>query len=299
MLYIEKKVPMTELSSVVSKPRWTARDSMCLGLAAFVAINVLMCLWVAVTSMSTARRQASAVFFALENASAISFNLTLQTTASATERLNVTGSLRPRLSECSHRLHFDGRMVVTTANESELFVLRNHRGYRRSLSTSNASATCLTTRDIPPLHALKDTVHSAFRPELYSEFDVHCKPLQFTFFDTPFVVCAEDWLRARTMTTALSNPDADDSAENQPTDPVLVIHGKRSALELTVLSDSAESPVEPFGQLEQCEYLQAPMTSGEVCSIQPRRCFGPHIDACKKREDSCGVQRDDKVNKCK
>ncbi|EEY62193.1 uncharacterized protein PITG_14096 [Phytophthora infestans T30-4] len=262
---------MTELSSVVSKPRWTARDSMCLGLAAFVAINVLMCLWVAVTSMSTARRQASAVFFALENASAISFNLTLQTTASATERLNVTGSLRPRLSECSHRLHFDGRMVVTTANESELFVLRNHRGYRRSLSTSNASATCLTTRDIPPLHALKDTVHSAFRPELYSEFDVHCKPLQFTFFDTPFV----------------------------PTDPVLVIHGKRSALELTVLSDSAESPVEPFGQLEQCEYLQAPMTSGEVCSIQPRRCFGPHIDACKKREDSCGVQRDDKVNKCK
>ncbi|KAG6947993.1 hypothetical protein JG687_00015750 [Phytophthora cactorum] len=161
-------------------------------------------------------------------------------------------------------------MVVTSSwNVSELFVLMNHRGYRRPLGTSSANATCLTTQDIPPLHTLKDTVHSAFRPELYSEFDVRCKPLQFTFYEEPFVACAEDWLRVRLKMTSPSNITPSGSAEQQPTDPVLVIHGKQSALELTVLPDTQVDADQPFEQLDHCEYLEAPMTSGEVCSIWP------------------------------
>ncbi|KAG7388529.1 hypothetical protein PHYPSEUDO_012315 [Phytophthora pseudosyringae] len=271
-----------ELPAAVTKPRWTARDSVCAGLAAFVVLNVLMCLWVAATSMSTAHRQATAVFSAVESASAIAFNLSLQTDRSPAERLNVTGRLRPHLSECSRRLHFDGRMVVTTASSaSEEFVLTNHRGYRRPLSASSANATCLTTRDIPPLHTLADIVHSAFRPQIYSDFDVQCKPLQFTFYDAPFVVCAEDWLRARLKVPSPSNLG---TTEQHP-DPVLLVRGKQSALELTVLAGAADTPADadqPFDQLDRCEYLEAPMTSGESCST---RCPGPHIDACTKRAD--------------
>ena len=121
-----------EVVPLRTKPSWTAYDSICLGLAAFVVTNVLMCLWVAVTSMSTARRQATAVFDAVEKAAVIEFNLTLHPKANSVS-VNVTGRLQPRHSKCSRRLHFDGRMIVTTPNASEVFVLMNHRGYRRHL----------------------------------------------------------------------------------------------------------------------------------------------------------------------
>ncbi|KAL3665228.1 hypothetical protein V7S43_009856 [Phytophthora oleae] len=275
-----------ELPLAVTKPRWTARDSICVGLAVFVVLNVLMCLWVAATSMSTARRQATAVFSALENAPAIAFNLSLQTNLSSIERLNVTGRLRPRLSECSGRLRFDGRMDVTAANRSEVFVLTKHRGYRRS---RGANATCLTTQEIPPLHTVADTVHSAFRPENYAEFNVDCKPLQFTFYNAPFVVCAEDWLRAKLHVNEVTVSTTSNSGEQ----PWLVIHGKRSALELKVLTcvDAEVDADQPFQGLNRCEYLEAPMTSGESCSFC---CPGPHINAYKKREEG----RDDN-DKCK
>eukprot|EP00644_Phytophthora_capsici_P018976 jgi/Phyca11/132526/e_gw1.178.9.1 len=242
-----------ELPLAITKPRWTARDSICFGLAVFVVLNVLMCLWVAATSMSTAHRQATAVFSALENAPTIAFNLSLLTRMSSTERLNVTGRLRPRFSECSHRLHFDGRMEVTTANTSEVFVLTNHRGYRRSRDASDANATCLTTQDLPPLHTVADTVRSAFRPQNYAEFNVNCKPLQFSFFNAPYVVDNQPWL---------------------------VIHGKQSALELKVLTDNGIDEDKPFQGLNLCEYLEAPMTTGESCSLRP------HINACLKQEAS-------------
>ncbi|OWZ04754.1 hypothetical protein PHMEG_00023293 [Phytophthora megakarya] len=240
--------------STFTKPRWTARDSICLGLAVFVVINVIMCLWVAVTSMSTAHRQATAVFFVLKNAPAIEFNLN-------TESLNVTGRLQPRHSECSHRLHFDGHMTATTSNTSEEFVLFNHRGYRYPLGTSQTNATCLTTQDLPPLHTVADTVHSAFQPHMYSAFNVRCKPLQFTFYDEPFVV-----------------------SKSRGAEPWLVIRGKRCALELNVLSSSDAVDNPQFPRLDHCEYLEAPMTSGESChikSIKPLRCPNPHIDACR------------------
>ncbi|CAH0489853.1 unnamed protein product [Peronospora farinosa] len=249
-----------------AKPRWTGRDSICLGLAVFVVINVIMCLWVAAISMSTARRQATSVFFELEKASVIEFNLRLQTKMSSMP-VNVTGRLQPRHSECSRRLHFDGRMIVTTSNTSEMFVLMNHRGYRRQLNASDVNATCLTTQDIPPLHTLADTVYSAFRPLVYDAFKVDCKPLQVTFYDMPFVVCAEDWLRARLAAKNLTHS----TKNNQQTshDPVLIIHGKKSELELTVLSNSIPFDAEqPFKHLDYCEYLDAPMTSGESCVVQ-------------------------------
>ncbi|CAH0521704.1 unnamed protein product [Peronospora belbahrii] len=255
------------------KPRWTAHDSVCLGLAAFVVINVIMCLWVAAISTSTARRQATAVFFAVEKASVIDFNLTLQTTMNSLP-VNVTGRLQPRHSECSRRLYFNGRIIVTTPNTSEVFVLLNHRGFRRQLYGSNANTTCLTTRDIPPLHTLVDTVYSAFRPVVYEAFKVDCKPLQFTFYDMPFVVCAEDWLRARLYTQNLTHSTRHDQHPGTVKDPVLIIHGKKSALELMVLSDT--TPVitdQPFEKLDHCEYLHAPMTSGESCLAQKVRGF--------------------------
>eukprot|EP00644_Phytophthora_capsici_P016602 jgi/Phyca11/122315/e_gw1.47.367.1 len=251
-----------ELPLALTKPRWTARDSICVGLAVFVVLNVLMCLWVAVTSMSTAHRQATAVFSTLENAPAIAFNLTRM---SSTERLNVTGRLRPRFSECSHRLHFDGRMEVTTANTSEVFVLTNHRGYRRSRDASGANATCLTTQDLPPLHTVADTVRSAFRPQNYAEFNVNCKPLQFSFFNAPYVV------NYVTVSTTTNNDDQS----------WLVIHGKRSALELKILTDVGIDEGQPFLGLNRCEYLEAPMTTGESCSL-----VRPHINACLKQEAS-------------
>ncbi|EGZ06850.1 hypothetical protein PHYSODRAFT_530148 [Phytophthora sojae] len=249
-----------EVLSTLQKPRWTARDSVCLGLAVFVLLNVLMCLWVAATSMSTARRQADAVFFAVRNASTIEFNLSLLQTnmssAGPLHALNVTGRLRPRLSECSRRLHFDGRMVVASSNQTEEYVLTNHRGYRRPLGNSGANATCLTTQDLPPLHTLADAVHSAFRPQVYTAFKVSCKPLQFEFDGLPFVAGDSQWL---------------------------VVRGKQAALQLNVLSSTTTEADPPFEGLAHCEYLEAPMTSGELCAVQPMRCPGPHIDACKKR----------------
>lgn len=247
-----------------AKPRWTARDSFCLGLVAFVVINVIMCLWVAATSTSTARRQATAVLLAVENASVIEFKLVLQSTP-----VNVTGTLQPRRSECSRRLYFDGRMTVTTLNASEVFVLMNHRGYRHQLDASSTNASCLTTRDIPPLHTVADTVYSAFRPVEYEAFTVDCKPLQCTFYDMPFVVCAEDWLRARSSARTLTHSTRTDQQLKAGRDPVLVIHGKESVLEITILTDtSVVSADEPFETLKDCEYLDAPMTSGESCSTQ-------------------------------
>lgn len=119
-----------KVSATVTKSRWMRRDSVCLGLAVFVLVNVVMCLRIAVSSTSKAHRQATAVFKAVENASANSFDLRFNTKLTATERVNVTGHLWPRYSQCSHRLHFDGRMIVTSTNASEVIVLRNHRGYR-------------------------------------------------------------------------------------------------------------------------------------------------------------------------
>ncbi|KAK1942315.1 hypothetical protein P3T76_006637 [Phytophthora citrophthora] len=269
-----------ELPLAITKPRWTARDSICLGLAVFVVLNVLMCLWVAATSMSTAHRQATAVFSALENAPAIAFNLSL---LSSTERLNVTGRLRPRFSECSRRLHFDGRMEVTNTNTSEVFVLTNHRGYRRPRDVSGANATCLTTQDLPPLHTVADTVHSAFRPQDYEGFNVNCKPLQFTFYSSPFVVCAEDWLRAKLHVNNVTVSTTSNSGDQ----PWLVIHGKRSALELKILTDVGVDEDQPFQGLNRCEYLEAPMTTGESCSFC---CTDPHINACLKRDVSRDVK---------
>ena len=249
-----------------ARPRWTGHDSICLGLAVFVVINVIMCLWVAAISMSTARRQAASVFQEVEKASAIEFNLKLHTKTSSMP-VNVTGRLQPRHSACSRRLHFNGRMIVTTPNASEVFVLTNHRGYRRQLHASNVNATCLTTQDIPPLHTLADTVSSAFRPLVYDAFNVDCKALQVTFYDMPFIVCAEDWLRARLSAKNLTYSTRNDQPTGQ--DPVLVIHGKKSALELTVLSDSIPVDADQsFEQLDHCEYLDAPMTSGESCVVQ-------------------------------
>uniref|UniRef100_H3GYA6 Uncharacterized protein n=1 Tax=Phytophthora ramorum TaxID=164328 RepID=H3GYA6_PHYRM len=272
------------LASAAKQPRWTGQDCVCLGMALFVLINVIMCLWVTVTSESTAHRQANAVFRALENASTIEFNLTMQTNGSA-GLLNVTGRLHPRLSECcSHRLHFDGRMDVSSTNSSDVFVLTNHRGYR--LRTSSANATCLTTLDVPPLHTLADTVHSAFRPVTYAEFGVNCKPLQFTFYDTPFAVCAEDWLRSILKEAQHPPPLSILPPSGEQQDPVLVIHGKQSTLTVKVLSDTTADADQPFEKPERCEFLEGPMTSGESCSTQSMHCPGPHIHACKKREVS-------------
>ncbi|KAL4117051.1 hypothetical protein PRIC2_012501 [Phytophthora ramorum] len=271
------------LASAAKQPRWTGQDCVCLGMALFVLINMIMCLWVTVTSESTAHRQANAVFRALENASTIEFSLTLLTNGSA-DLLNVTGRLHPRLSECSHRLHFDGRMDVSSTNSSDVFVLTNHRGYR--LRTSSANATCLTTLDVPPLHTLADTVHSAFRPVTYAEFGVNCKPLQFTFYDTPFAVCAEDWLHSILKEAQHPPPLSILPPSGEQQDPVLVIHGKQSTLTVKVLSDTTADADQPFEKPERCEFLEGPMTSGESCSTQSMHCPGPHIHACKKREGS-------------
>ncbi|CEG44775.1 uncharacterized protein PHALS_01113 [Plasmopara halstedii] len=267
-----------EVPSVVNRPRWTGKDSICVGLSIFVAVNVLMCLWVAAVSMSTARRQATAVFMAVENASSISFNLHLNTHSTFKERINVTGRIYPRYSKCFQRLYFDGRMVVTSMNTSEMYALTNHRGYRWPIGVSSVNATCLRTQELLPLHTLADTVHSAIWSRNYSNFCVLGKPLLFTFNKTPYTMCAEDWLRARLQMTLVTNGSFVLKAPN----PVLMIYGDQSTLELTVLSES-ETPVDTkssFQQLDTCEYLEAPMTSGEICSFWPMRCPNPHQDSC-------------------
>uniref|UniRef100_M4BQU2 Uncharacterized protein n=1 Tax=Hyaloperonospora arabidopsidis (strain Emoy2) TaxID=559515 RepID=M4BQU2_HYAAE len=245
-----------------------------------------MCLWVAASSMSMAQRQANDVFLAVEKASVIEFNLTIQPTTSSESVINVTGQLQPRLSKCSQRLYFNGRMTVTTSNATEVFVLKNHRGYRHLCDASSMDATCLTPQDIPPLHTLPDTVHSAFRPSVYGAFAVDCTPLQFTFYDTPFVVCAEDWLRATSYSQQSMLPTSNDEQPRLESDPVLVVHGKKSTMRLLMLNNSESFPIDaglPFESFDHCEYLEAPMTSGESCSNRTLRCPSPRADACKKQ----------------
>lgn len=177
-------------------------------------------------------------------------------------------------------------MVVASSNQTEEYVLTNHRGYRRPLGNSGANATCLTTQDLPPLHTLADAVHSAFRPQVYTAFKVSCKPLQFEFDGLPFVACAEDWLRARLRAQndiLVSSSAASDNGSGSGDSQWLVVRGKQAALQLNVLSSTTTEADPPFEGLAHCEYLEAPMTSGELCAVQPMRCPGPHIDACKKR----------------
>lgn len=131
--------------------------------------------------------------------------------------------------------------------------------------SSSTNATYLMTRKISPLYTLADTVHTAFWPQHYSDFNVQCKPLQFTFYEEPFAMCAEDWLRARLQMT----PVMSDNAVVKATYPVLIIYGKQSTLELMILSkfEPAVDTDPPFQKLNSCEYLEAPMTTGEVCSF--------------------------------
>lgn len=269
-----------------AKLRWAARDMICLGLAVFIGLIVLMCLLVALTSTSVAHRQANAVLEAVKTASAISFDLSiLHANATTQETLHATGRLQPRVAECTRSLYFEGQLTVTNGlNATEMYVLQNHRGYRRPLGSSNVTAKCLTTEDIPPLHTLADTVRSAFQPQQYLEFHVQCNPVQFSFYGMPFVVCAEDWLRTRLKMMSVIKPVVNAS---QSSEAVLVIHGKHLALEVTFLSDAVEAArdIDSFNKgLHQCEYLEAPMTSGQVCSLQPIRCPGLGTDACVKRE---------------
>ena len=148
------------------------------------------------------------------------------------------------------------------------------------------NATCLTSQDIPPLHTLADTVHSAFHPLVYGPFAVNCSPLQFTFYDAPFVVCAEDWLRAKSYPQQSIFPTSSDERPHfaPESDPVLVVHGKKSTLQLIMLHNSESIPVDAGRTFDHCEYLDAPLTSGESCSNRTLRCPSPRADACKKQE---------------
>ncbi|KAI9909397.1 hypothetical protein PsorP6_014525 [Peronosclerospora sorghi] len=266
----------------VTRPPWTSRDTICLGLAVIGAMNVIMCLWVAATSTSTARRQASAVVITLAKASMIDFNLTLEPRRNAVPLLHVSGRLYPRFTECSRRLYFDGRMLLTTPNASEVFVLTNHRGYRHALESSSVNATCLTTQDLPPLHTLADIVPTAFRPQAYEAFAMECKPLQVLYYDMPFILCAEDWLRATLRAHELTHSTSTDEQVETASDPTLIVHGKTSALEIVMRSNGSDSL--PIAEtVEHCEYLDAPMTSGQACWLEPIRCPGPHVEGCKEQ----------------
>ena len=85
----------------------------------------------------------------------------------------------------------------------------------------------------------------------------------------PFVVCAEDWLRARLSANDLTHSTRNDEQPGTGQASVLVIHGKTSALELAVLPDNILIDADqPFDKLDHCEYLDAPMASGEYCLIR-------------------------------
>lgn len=164
------------------------RDGVCLGIAALVGLTVVMCFWVVETSTGTARHQVDAVLAAVKSCAAIDFDL-------QTNGVNVTGRLLPRVSSCTDRLRFDGRVVLTSPASSEELVLTSHRGYRRA---GDGNARCVTTQDIPPLHTIEDVDRGAFTPEEFSQFGANCssRPVQISFDSMPFMVCAEEWLRA-------------------------------------------------------------------------------------------------------
>ncbi|KAJ8525658.1 hypothetical protein ON010_g15455 [Phytophthora cinnamomi] len=121
----------------------------------------------------------------------------------------------------------------------------------------------------------------------------------------PFVVCAEDWLRARLRdqnSIPVSSSAVSGSSNIGGDSHWLVVHGRHAALELNVLSNSTTigiAAAQPFEMLGRCEYLEAPMVSGELCSVQPIRCPGPHIGACKKRVKREDMQSDDTPGKYK
>lgn len=247
------------------------RDGVCLGIAALVGLMVVMCFWVVGTSMGTARHQVNAILAAVKSCAAIEFRL-------QTNGVNVTGRLLPRVSSCTDRLRFDGRVVLTSPASSEELVLTSHRGYRRP---RDGNARCVTTQDIPPLHTIEDVDRGAFTPGEVAQFGANCasRPVQVTFNSMPFVVCAEDWLRATAPQEAADDPVANASSDGAP----LRVYGKHVVLTARLLS-STDATVDNVSDvpstLHRCEYLEAPMTSGDSCPIRPR-CPSPEL--CKTR----------------
>ncbi|RLN86517.1 hypothetical protein BBJ28_00011905 [Nothophytophthora sp. Chile5] len=225
----------------VQHSRWTPRDWVCMALGVLVAVAVAMCFWVAARYDSTAQRQMNAILSAVESASAIEFRLTLLQYHGSSARANATGHLHPRTSEDSGKLRFDGRVILETfaSNTTEELVLVNHRGSRRGVEATR----CLTTQEIPPLHTLEAAARSVFKPHTASTFGaLNCsKPLEFLFFDDPFVICAEEWLRAHQQVQAgvsrdlVQSPDARSGRGEDGRSPLLVIHGKAALLEATLL----------------------------------------------------------------
>lgn len=159
--------------------------------------------------------------------------------------VKVNGSLIPRTSEDSGQLRFDGWVQVET-NTSEVheLVLSNHRGYRtirEALSMKVVSEGCLSTHDLPPLHALEAIPQTAFRADEFSAFGVNCtvgKPIEMLFMDVPFMFCADEVAE----NSALSKPLPLLAVEEAGTVPkMLAFHNKRVTIQANLVSKKTAS----------------------------------------------------------
>lgn len=217
--------------------------------------------------------------------------------------VKVSGKLIPRISEDSGWLRFDGWIQIeTNASQVHELVLANHRGYRTICelpSMKTVSEGCLSTEDIPPLHALEAIPHSAFRAEEFSAFGVNCtvgKPIEMLFVGVPFVFCAgEEVAQQDSAQSAVSILLAVEEADTFP--KTLAFHGERVIIQANLVgkksannnnsktgnrtlsaleggesgSEAEEIQLEATTTLwrkkaksvpASCPYLEAPLTSG-------------------------------------
>lgn len=293
-------------SSIQENPgRWSSPNACaCMAISALGVVAVALCLfyWSSIAS-SSAHRQMNGVWRSVQTAKMVQFAVKAANNGSDGgsqgtktrawwDRLDdgcvaMYGQLFPRQSNDSGRLGFDGwiRIEFDTNDVREL-LLWQYRGYEL-LRTPRpqpdggfiADQGCLSTADLPPLHAVDAAVGTAFEAQDFDSFHVQChawkKPVEIVFDGVPFVVCAGDTL------PALIQPQDKSIIERQVGDPTVsepsnvTVYGEQVQISAVVLSaeDLATTQTKVLDAPEiwsnrsvvmqhKCEYLEAPMTTG-------------------------------------
>lgn len=271
--------------------RASVRNCVCAMLCAIASVAVVALLSSAIAGFTASTRPIDTVLAHVERARVVDFALAFNTSRQERDRsrrrvqllvnasvVRVNGTLRPRWSEDSGRLRFDGVVhVETSALERHDIVLANHRAFRtvRALpSLAVVREACVTTAELPPLHAVDAIPRSAFRAADVSAFGVTCarsRPIELLFMDVPFVFCPNELLASEQQ-----EPWTRTSQDEEALAPsrAFAFHGEYVSLQATVkparlaLEDVTSERTQVETVPSSCMYLEAPLSTG-----RPRRSF--------------------------
>lgn len=280
--------------------RWKSTNALaCVAVGALGIVAVALCLfyWSSIAS-SSAHRQMNGVWRHVQTAKMVQFAVkaareegSQANKTRAWARLEdgcvaMYGQLFPRQSNDSGRLGFDGWIrIESNTNDVRELLLWQYRGYERVSSPRPqsdggfiAKQRCLSTSDLPPLHAMDAAVENAFMAQDFGSFQVQChtrkKPVEIVFEGVPVVVCAGDFLSGL----------HDESVVERPASPPvsasgnLTVYGEQMQINAVVLAEEDLATMQTsvldapeiwsnrsaLGNTMQqkCEYLEAPMTTG-------------------------------------